>query len=259
MAELPDLTVFAGILSRRFVGKKLKEVEVKVAKKLNVTIKELKEAIEGKKLISVTREGKTLQLHFSENQVLGLHLMLRGELVLIDKEKPDPKFEIVVFHFEDTGFAVVDMQKMATPTLNPPVSSVPDALDEEMDIDYFTSLLAKKRTVIKTVLMDQHLIRGIGNSYTDEILWHAKISPFSIAKAIPEKEVKQLYKSLQLVLKKAIGDIEKENGDELHGELRDFMKVHGAKLQKSPTGAAIKSEKIGGRLSYYTDEQQLFL
>lgn len=258
MAELPDLTVFANILTNRFVGKMLKKIEVVIEAKLNVSIKELEAAIAGKKLRAVTREGKTLQMHFSDKQVLGLHLMLRGELVLIDKANPKPKYAILVFHFADTGFALVDLQKMATPTLNPPVSGAPDALAPEMDFNYFSELLAKKRTMIKALLMDQHLIRGIGNSYTDEILWHAKISPFSIAKAIPPDKVKVLYNSLGKVLNKAIADLSKENGNELKGELRDFMKVHGAKLKKSPTGGRIKTDKIGGRLTYYTEEQELF-
>ncbi len=257
MAELPDLTVFAKTLNKRFKGKSLDRLEIKVAKKLNVAGKELKTALEGEKLVEVTREGKTLQLHFSKDQVLGIHLMLRGELVLLDKGNQEPKFEIIGFHFKDgTGFSVVDLQKMATPTLNPQKIEVPDAL--EMDLAYFSDLLAKKRTLIKTLLMDQHLIRGIGNSYADEILWHAKISPFSIAKAIPEQAVKKLFKSLVVVLEKAIDEISKENGDELTGELRDFMKVHGAKIEKSPTGAKIKSDKIGGRTSYYTDEQEIY-
>lgn len=148
------------------------------------------------------------------------------------------------------------MQKMATLTLNPKENIVPDAL--AIDFESFAGILAKKRAVIKTVLMDQHAIRGIGNSYADEILWHAKISPMSIAKDIPAKEVKQLFKSLHFVLETAIREIAKENGDELRGELRDFMKIHGAKIKKSPTGAKVISEKIGGRKSYYTAEQKLF-
>jgi formamidopyrimidine-DNA glycosylase len=258
MAELPDLAVFAGTLTRRFAGKTLKSVEVKVAKKLKVTVAELKAAIEGKKLSTVTREGKTLQLHFSGGNVLGLHLMLRGELVLLEKEHPTPKFEIIGFHFSGgDGFAVVDSLKQATPTLNPEPAKSPDTLD--MDLEYFALLLAKKKKLVKEVLMDQKLMRGIGNSYADEILWHAKISPFSVANAIPEKEVKQLFKSIKSVLEKAIKEITHENGDELRGELRDFMKVHGAKIEKSPNGYEVKSEKIGGRSSYYTEEQKLFV
>jgi formamidopyrimidine-DNA glycosylase len=256
MAELPDLTVFAQILSRRFKGKVLETLEISVAKKLNVTGKELKKALEGRELIKVEREGKTLQLFFSGSQVLGLHLMLRGELVLIDQDEP-PRFQILGFHFEGgEAFALIDLQKQATPTLNPEVVEIPDALD--MDEGYFLDLLAKKKTVIKTLLMDQHQMRGIGNSYGDEILYHAGISPFSIAKAIPEKMAKKLYASIGKVLNTAIEQIAKENGDGLTGELRDFMQVHGASLKETAKGEEILSEKIGGRKSYYTKGQELF-
>lgn len=257
MAELPDLTVFAATLNRRFKGKTLAKLTVTVAKKLNVTIAKITKALEGKKLIEVIRDGKTLQFHFGENQILGLHLMLRGQLELLEKDSLPPRYQILAFEFKDgRGFAVTDMQKMATPTLNPAKVDTPDAL--AVDFDSFAGGLAKKRAVIKTVLMDQRFIRGIGNSYSDEILWHAKIAPLSIANAIPKKEVKLLYKSIRFVLETAIKEISKENGDELGGELRDFMKVHGAQIKTSPTGAKIISEKIGGRKSYYTDEQKLF-
>jgi formamidopyrimidine-DNA glycosylase len=256
MAELPDLTVFAQILSRRFAGQVLETLEVTVAKKLNVSVKEIKTALEGRELIKVERAGKTLQLYFSGTQVLGLHLMLRGELVLIDQDEP-PRFQILGFHFEGgEAFALIDLQKQATPTLNPDQLEVPDAL--EIEEQYFLDLLAKKRTAIKTLLMDQHLIRGIGNSYSDEILYQAGISPFSVANKIPEKAVKKLFKSINKILNKAIEDIAKENGDELTGELRDFMKVHNSSLDKTAKGEKILSDKIGGRKTYFTKEQKLF-
>ncbi|MFP3596962.1 DNA-formamidopyrimidine glycosylase family protein [Chryseobacterium sp. SIMBA_029] len=257
MAELPDLTVFAKILERRYKGKTLETLDVSVAKKINVPAKALKAAVEGKVLLHVKREGKTLQLHFSGNEVLGLHLMLRGELIEIDQDEP-PRFQIMGFHFEGgEGFALIDMQKQATPTLNPEPVSVPDALEiSEKD---FLLLLSKKRSLIKTVLMDQKLIRGIGNSYSDEILYHSGISPFSVAKAIPEKSGKKLFNSMSGVLNTAIEKIGKENGSELKGELIDFMKIHGAKIKKGPKGEEILSEKIAGRKTYYTKAQELFL
>ncbi|MFI5452935.1 DNA-formamidopyrimidine glycosylase family protein [Pedobacter sp. UC225_61] len=258
MAELPDLEVFAEILSRRFKGKTLKLLEVKEAKKLKITIKEFKSTLEGEKLTSVSRYGKTLHFHFGDDHVLQIHLMLRGELLLLNKENTSPKFAIMVFHFSGgEGFAVVDILKQATPTLNPKPADAPDAL--EMQLDYFTTIFSKSKKKVKEVMMDQHKMRGIGNSYADEILWHARISPFSLSNAIPEKHIKKLFNSVSTVLKKAIEEIRKENGDELRGELRDFMKVHGADIKKSPTGVVIKSEKINGRSSYYTDEQEVFL
>ncbi|SFA54162.1 formamidopyrimidine-DNA glycosylase [Pedobacter suwonensis] len=256
MAELPDLEVFAQILSRRFKGKTLKELEVKVTKKLNVTAAQLKARLEGKKLSNVLRYGKTLHFHFGK-EILQVHLMLRGELEAIHSGSELPKYAILAFHFSGgEGFALVDSLRAATPTLNPDVAKAPDAL--EMDEDYFTRVLFKSKKMVKEVLMDQKKIRGIGNSYADEILWDARVSPFSISSAIPEKILNKLFDSLKSVLKEAITAIAKENGDELRGELRDLMKIHGAKLKKSPSGAIVKSEKIGGRTSYYTDEQQLY-
>ncbi|MEJ5995623.1 DNA-formamidopyrimidine glycosylase family protein [Pedobacter sp. Du54] len=258
MAELPDLTVFAGTLSRRFSGKTLKEVDVNVAKKFKPSSKEVKAAIEGKKLVCAERSGKTLQLHFSGNHVLSLHLMLRGELDALEKGGELPRHTVFAFHFTGgVGFAVVDILKQATPTLDPPAVKAPDALDiSEKD---FALLLSKRKKRVKEVLMDQKALRGIGNSYADEILWDARVSPMSVASAIPPAAVKKLYGSMVSVLNEAISAIEKENGDELRGELRDFMKVHGAKIKKSPTGAEVKSEKIGGRTAYYTGEQKLYI
>nr|WP_199156766.1 DNA-formamidopyrimidine glycosylase family protein [Pedobacter sp. ASV2] len=257
MAELPDLTVFAQILERRYKGKTLETLDISVAKKINVPAKVLKASLEDRVLLHVKREGKTLQLHFSGNQILGLHLMLRGELIEIDQDEP-PRFQIIGFHFEGgEGFALIDMQKQATPTLNPEPVAVPDALEiTEKD---FILLLSKKRGLIKTLLMDQKSIRGIGNSYSDEILYHSGISPFSVAKSIPEKSGKKLYKSMNDVLNTAIEKIRKENGNELRGELRDFMKIHSAKIKKGPKGEEILSEKIGGRKTYYTKEQDLLV
>lgn len=83
MPELPDLEVFATNLEKRFKNKRLQELVVKVAKKLNVTAQELKAAVEGAELKHVVREGKTLQLHFNNGAIVGLHLMLHGELKLL--------------------------------------------------------------------------------------------------------------------------------------------------------------------------------
>lgn len=255
MAELPDLEVFSHILTRKFGGKVLEKIDVEVTKKLNVSAVELKKQLEGHKLGTVRRSGKTLQLHFGDGRILGLHLMLRGELVELGNERP--RFPVLIFHFRGgDGFAVTDMQKPATPTLNPIQNEVPDAL--AIDYASFQKVLDGKRTLIKTLLMDQKKIRGIGNSYGDEILYHAGISPFSVAGKIPDADAKRLYKSLRWVLESAIKKIGNENGDELRGELRDFMEIHGAGIKKTKKGEEVLSEKIGGRTSYYTKAQELF-
>ncbi|MEJ7557981.1 MAG: DNA-formamidopyrimidine glycosylase family protein [Pedobacter sp.] len=258
MPELPDLEIFAANLEKQFKNKTLDKLEVVVAKKLNATVTELKEAFEGKKLQAVLREGKTLQLHFSGGQVLGLHLMLHGAIRLLEEDN-EVRFKILEFHFKNhKGFALTDFQKQATPTLNPPDSDVPDALSKDFNITYFKQLLSKKKTSIKQVLMDQKLIRGIGNTYADEILWDAKISPFSIAKAIPEMKVKDLYQSIEAVLRKEIMQLTRAIPDSFDTEVKDFLKIHNPDLKQSPTGHEIKIDKNAGRKTYYTIEQVEF-
>ncbi|WP_432326526.1 hypothetical protein ACRQ5D_21415 [Mucilaginibacter sp. P25] len=63
--------------------------------------------------------------------------------------------------------------------------------------------LAKTKTNIKTVLLDQKIMRGVGNAYADEILWHARISPFSVSSKIPEAKLKDLVKAIKSVLEDA--------------------------------------------------------
>ncbi|PST83611.1 formamidopyrimidine-DNA glycosylase [Pedobacter yulinensis] len=256
MPELPDLEVFAANLDKQFKGKVLKEIDVTVTRKLNVEVPELKKKLEGHKLSSVSRNGKSLLLDFGKDRMLGLHLMLHGELQMKEEGK-EPRFPIIGFDFTDgSGFFMTDFQKAATPTLNPVISEVPDAFT--MSKEAFLELLAGKKTEIKSILLDQKFIRGIGNAYADEILWEARIYPFSPAKAIPAKNAEKLYEAMQRVLKNAIAEIRKANPDQLSGELRDFMNIHHSKKTESPTGARIQTRKVGGRTTYFTEEQERF-
>lgn len=255
MPELPDLQAFSHNLQKKLNGKTIKEVKVPNAKKLNVSTTELNDKLGGQQLEKVYREGKELHIKFNKGDVLGLHLMLHGKLFLFD-EKNENKYPIIELYFNDnSGLVLTDFQGIATPTLNPEQKDVPDAL--EVDADFLTKRLAKTKTNIKTVLLDQKILRGIGNAYADEILWHAGISPFSVSNKIPGAKLNDLVKSIREVLHDAEKSILQSNPDIINGEVRDFMNIHNAKKKQSPTGADIVI-KEGSRKTYYTDEQELF-
>lgn len=255
MPELPDLQIFSHNLNKLFKGKSLDKVEAPNHKKLNVTVKELKAALEGKELTNVKRVGKELHFEFDKH-VLGLHLMLHGQFHTFDGDNTN-KYTIVELLFKGgKGLALTDYQGAATPTLNPEEKDAPDALD--IDLTYLKEKLNKKRSPVKTVLMDQKVLRGIGNAYADEILWHARISPFSTANKLPEAAIKKLHSSIKDVLEDAEKQIIKHNPDIISGEVRDFLKVHLPKQKQTSTGAAIHQKELGGRGTYYTDEQELF-
>jgi formamidopyrimidine-DNA glycosylase len=255
MPELPDLQAFSHNLDKKFGGKTVKEIIIVNAKKLNVSHQQLKDTLEGQKLDKVYREGKELYLKFENGDVLALHLMLHGKLFLFDG-KNENKYPIIELHFtDDTGLVLTDFQGIANPTLNPEEKESPDAM--AIDADFLKTRLVKTKTNIKTVLLDQKIIRGIGNAYADEILWHAGLSPFSVSNKIPEAKLKDLTHAIHDVLKNAEKAILKSNPEIINGEVRDFMLIHNSKKTHSPKGAEIKV-KEASRKTYYTDEQELF-
>lgn len=258
MPELPDLEIFSRNLHRRLSGRQLKEITVRNSKKLNVPVTALKETLESQKLTSVSRTGKELYFGFENGAVLGLHLMLKGELHLFT-DGDSRKHTIVELVFKDgTHFSLTDFQGMARATLNPEADHTPDALSEAINQEFFKRIFASRKATVKNVLLDQHIIRGIGNAYADEILWEAGISPFSAANKIPEAKLRDLAKAVRHVLENAVKQISKADPTIISGELRDFLRIHTTKKTHSPSGVPILIDKTGARKTYYTQEQEIF-
>lgn len=258
MPELPDLNVFAKNLDKKLAGKKIEKIEVENKSKLKVSVPELKKEIEGSKLKKVYREGKELHFEFSNGNILGLHLMLHGNLNLFEG-KNEKKNTIIELHFDDdTGLALTDYQGAANATLNPVIKNSPDALSGDVNYKFLKEQLSKKRTNIKTFLLDQNIIRGIGNAYADEILYEAGIRPESICNKIPDDKIKVLAKEIKAVLKNAEKQILKINPEIISGEERSFLKIHNSKKKESPTGAKIHNKMVNSRITYYTNEQELY-
>jgi formamidopyrimidine-DNA glycosylase len=258
MPELPDLQVFSRNLDKQLKGKTLKKVNILNDSKIKAPATSFKKSLEGEKLEKVYRVGKELHFRFANDNVLGLHLMLNGNLYLFEKANERKNTIIELLFDDDTGLALTDFQGMATPTLNPENKDTPDALSEEVEYKWLKEKLTKKRTAIKAVLLDQKVIRGIGNAYADEILWDAGISPFSVSNKIPDDKIKSLVKSIKSVLKDAEKQILKKAPDAISGEVRDFLLIHNHHKTQSPTGAAIHNKMMSARKTYYTDEQELY-
>lgn len=257
MPELPDLQAFSRNLTRLFSGQIVKKVAVYVSRKMNVSESALQKALEGKKVEQFKRDGKELHVLFQGGHELGLHLMLHGKLVLFGETEELPRFSILVLSFRDgRSLALTDFQKAARVTLDPPPAEVPDALT--VDPGYLARQLSGSRRAVKTVLMDQKVIRGIGNTYADEILWAARISPFSVAKQIPAAKVKKLAASIHSVLRNAEKKILETNPEIIGGEIRDFLEIHNRNNKHTSSGAPIHRKPISGRKTYFTDEQQFF-
>src|SRR5450432_3036457 len=234
MPELPDVEIFAKNLDKVFAGSELLKVKVVNGKKLPDTALSLSKNLEGKKLKRIYRSGKELRFEFSDGTLVGLHLMLTGDIFVFDK-KNDHHSTIIELYFEGGKNLV-------------------DAL--ELDFKYLKSIFNRK-TTIKNILLDQDMIRGIGNGYSDEILWETRISPYSVASAIPDEKIRELVKSIPKVLKEATKKIDKAYPGKINDEVKEFLKIH-RRTEKSPTGRPILIDTKGSRKTYYTDEQILY-
>jgi formamidopyrimidine-DNA glycosylase len=255
MPEIPDIEVFSRNLKKLLAGKQVTKVKVVNGKKLKDTAKELSQALEGQKIRNVFRSGKELRIQFSKNGLLGIHLMLTGDLHFFE-ESNERKSTIVELQFKDgTGLALTDRMKNASVKLNPVDKAGIDALD----LNYKTlKEILNRKAAVKNILLDQDIIRGIGNSYSDEILWRTRISPFSKANAIPDEKIKELATTIKKVLKGATEKIYKNHPGKISSEVKEYLQIHTKKKTQSPTGKPILTAERGMLLTYYTDEQVMY-
>jgi len=254
MPEIPDIEVFSRNLHKVFARKQLLKVKVLNGKKLPDTAKALSKSLEGKLLKRIFRSGKEFRFEFEDGTLLGLHLMLTGDMFIFE-EKNDHHSVIVELYFEgNKNLTLTDRMKNAFIKLDPVDKAGVDAL--ELDFKNLKSIFNRKTTV-KNIFLDQDLIRGIGNGYSDEILWEARISPYSVASAIPDDKIRELVKIIPRVLNEAADKIDKAYPGRINDEVKEFLKIH-RREGKSPTGHTIHIDTKGSRKTYYTDEQVLY-
>ncbi len=247
MPELIDLQVMAENISNGVKDQKLKAIAVPVEKTLrNATLLDLKDSIEGKNLTSVERFSKFLVFNFDNGVKLLVHLMLHGNLCW---KEPGIKQQNVVcqLDFESKSILMKDWSRWMVIELEDENKGIrSEMLHEEYGIDpfsgkftedYLLAVLSKKpRSKIKAVLMDQHLIGGIGNAYADEILFDAKINPKSTCKGIViAGKIADLWNSIKNVLNKDLEIVRNlSGGTDLAEQNRDFMKVYRKMGQTCP-------------------------
>ncbi|MEO3404920.1 DNA-formamidopyrimidine glycosylase family protein [Mucilaginibacter sp. CAU 1740] len=256
MPEIPDLNIFRKNLVEKLAGKTLTQFHVLIDRRLKQPEEVFQEALEGQTMTDIDRVGKELHFKFGNGHVLGLHLMLHGSTHWYQKTNEN-RFTIAELLFSDgTGLAITDWQKAVILTLDPAPVKVPDAM--ALPDGYLATALAKNARSIKTVLTDGKVVGGIGNAYVDEILYAARISPFSKANQIPAEQLEVLGKAIVGVLSDAEQHILQLFPDTITEKERDFLQVHRPKQSVTLSGEPILKAEIDKRKTYYTASQVLF-
>ena len=261
MPELPDLEVFKGNIYKKLTSKRLMDVTVHNYQKVTTPQEILTEELKGRELITINRFGKELLFDFGEERIVAAHLMLSGKVSIVSDADAAAKIKFKIFslNFEKESIVFSDMGSLCTIKYKPSLGNVPDAFGADFTLEYFQKMAQKKaRMNIKAFLIDQKIVKGIGNAYVDEILWYARISPHSKVGKIPEAVIVELYHAIATVLKEAVTSIKVIAPEIISGEERSFLQVHTKTKKQTETGFPIVVERIASKITYFTEEQVLY-
>ncbi len=265
MPELPEVETIKRDLQKVILGKKITGVRVhNPAVIRQPSAAEFIRSLEGATIKSILRRAKLLIFELSNGKFLTIHLKMTGQLVFPGGGKKSR----VVFHF--SGGSAMDFNdqrlfgELRLVSDWKKLKFVQGLGPEPFDLTYanFRSMLFKKKTKIKPLLMDQSFISGMGNLYAAEILFRAKINPVKSAQGLTEVEKARLYQKIQEVLTNAIkyGGSSVDDYVRLSGKRGNYARFHQVygRMNKPCFICKTKIQRFtqGGRGTYFCPKCQ---
>jgi formamidopyrimidine-DNA glycosylase len=242
--ELPDVEVYVSHLRRRVVGEKLDRVRIASPFLVRSFDPPLRE-VSGRSVQAVRRVGKRIVFDLDRDLHLVVHLMIAGRLRWQPPAaKIKGKVGLAAFDFPSGTLLLTEASTKRRASLH--VVRGEDAvraLDPggaeplEIDVDQFRTALRRENHTVKRALTDPRLLSGIGNAYSDEILWAAKMSPVRLTKTMTDEDLTVLYESTRTTLHEWTDRLMREAGDEFPEKVTAFrpeMAVHGRYKQPCP-------------------------
>jgi formamidopyrimidine-DNA glycosylase len=265
--ELPEVeTIRCSLLGN--VGTAIKEVQIKRADIIKVQDYQ-PEILIGQHICDIRRRGKYLILDLEPGYALVVHLGMSGRFYMQaeDMETNAPHIHMIIQLDNQCKLIYMDARRFGgIRFLNDPESIFhqmgPEPLSLEFTDEYLHEILQNRRTAIKTLLLNQSLIAGIGNIYADEALFAARILPARPAGSLRPAEVKRLRQAIVDVLQASItqrGTTFRDfrDGYNKTGDFQQLLQVYGKTgCSCNICGKALKKEKIGGRSSHYCEHCQ---
>ena len=278
--ELPEVEVMRRDLERDVVGKKIKAAEVKQSKnamraiRRHKTRKEFTSRVAGHKITKVERRGKYVLITLDGGDVLVVHFGMSGQFHRGTGRVALPAHTHVVLTFQQGGdLRFVDPRTfgelfVVTPDELGKVKELQhlaiDPLDQVFTWPTFQYLLAERAAKMKQLMMDQKFISGLGNIYSDEVLFSAGLRYDRMSDTLSSQEVRRLYRAIQETLQEAIKLRGTTLGDEAYldlfgqpGEYQNELKVYGrAGLPCRRCRTPIETVRISQRTSFYCPQCQ---
>lgn len=278
--ELPEVEVMRRDLEKDVVGRKVAKAEVRSSKNARRSIrrhsrrKEFTDRIVGRKFTKVERRGKYILLQMDNGDVLVVHFGMSGQFVRGNKRQPLPPHTHVVMDFQTGG----DLRYVDPRTFGELFVATPDELGKVKELQHlaidpldhvftwqaFGGALSQRAAKMKALLMDQKFISGLGNIYSDEVLFTAGLRHDRMSDTLSSQEVRRLYRAIQEVLQDAIRYRGTTLDDEAYvdlfgkpGEFQEELKVYGrVGLPCRRCRSPIEAVKISGRNAYFCPQCQ---
>jgi formamidopyrimidine-DNA glycosylase len=278
--ELPEVEVVRRDLEKEVVGRRVRSVDVRPHRNAMRVIrrharrKEFADRLAGKKMTKVDRKGKYVLIHLDDGDVLVVHFGMSGQFLRGTKRQSFPTHTHVVIEFQQGG----DLRFIDPRTFGEMFVTSADELGKVKELDHiaidpledtftwqeFSGELARRATKLKSLLMDQKFVSGLGNIYSDEVLFAAGLRHDRMSDSLSSQEVRRLYRAIREVVQDAIRYRGTTLDDEAYvdlfgkpGEFQAELKVYGRKgLACRRCRTPIDVVKISGRNSYFCPQCQ---
>ena len=278
--ELPEVEVVRRDLEKEVVGRRVRSVDVRPHRNAMRVIrrharrKEFADRLAGKKMTKVDRKGKYVLIHLDDGDVLVVHFGMSGQFLRGTKRQSLPTHTHVVIEFQQGG----DLRFIDPRTFGEMFVTSADELGKVKELDHiaidpledtftwqeFSGELARRASKLKTLLMDQKFVSGLGNIYSDEVLFAAGLRHDRMSDSLSSQEVRRLYRAIREVVQDAIRYRGTTLADEAYvdlfgkpGEFQTELKVYGRKaLACRRCRTPIDVVKISGRNSYFCPQCQ---
>lgn len=261
MPELPEVETFRKYLDSTSLHKKINSAEVKNTKILGkVSSATLRSNLKGTKFNSTKRHGKNLFIELSNNKWLAMHFGMTGFLKYFKNLDEAPGHVRVLINFNNGYHLAYNCTRMLgkVDLINDLSGYIEkrklgaDPIEGKLKIKDFYRLFDNKSGPIKSALMNQNILAGIGNIYSDEILFQAGIHPATHVNRLRRNDLKNIYQKMNSVLKKAI--LVNADPEKLPGSYLISNRNNGKNCPKC--SGKIMKKIIGGRSSYFCSIHQ---
>ena len=271
MPEIAEVETVRNTLKKRILNKPIKSVNVRYTKMIESNLEEFKKVLVGRSFLDIKRRGKWLIFDLGDYYLLS-HLRMEGKYFIKNHEEELNKHEHVIITFTDnTDLRYHDTRKFGRMNLikKEELATAEEIAkqglepgDENLTAKYLIDKFKKKRLPIKTVLLDQTIISGLGNIYANEVLFAAGIDPLKKACDVSLEEASRIVTESNRIIKAAIkmgGSTIKSYTSSLGvtGRFQQYLCVH--KREGMPClkcGTTILNMKVNGRSTYFCPKCQ---